>query len=191
MCSAVSRLPFVRTGEGTECIFTEEIFKNRLLLLKRCVDEDESLQLEILYASQVAVTKLKHPPSKGKKKTRYVATPVGILSVFLCFCSVVLHQIFTSLYNVEVVSESAFRAWKEGGSEELGRGVSLQASNAFFEWLGPPAESVMLERKTVTIIQELEQTRDFHVSPLNRQTRPVVDRCVCRSPVTVLDVLNW
>ena len=48
----------------------------------------------------------------------------------------VLNQIFTSLYDVEVVSESVFRAWKDSGSEEFGRGVSLQASNAFFEWLG-------------------------------------------------------
>ena len=70
MCSAVSRLPFVRTGEGKSCLFTEEIFKNRLLLLKRHVDENESLQLEILYASQVAVTKLKHPPSKLGSKNK-------------------------------------------------------------------------------------------------------------------------
>ena len=61
------------TGEGASCIFTGEVFKNRLLLLKKHVDENESLQLEILHACQVAVTKLKHPPSKKdswKKKTK-------------------------------------------------------------------------------------------------------------------------
>ena len=62
--------PFVRTGKGTLCVFTEKTFKNRLLLLKRYVDENESLQLEILYASQVAVTRLKHPPSKGRNKNK-------------------------------------------------------------------------------------------------------------------------
>ena len=119
------------------CIFTEEIFKNRLLLLKRHADENEALQLEILYASQVAVTKIKHPPSKEeKKKQDTLATPISIITVFYHSSSVVLHQIFTSLYDVEVVSESAFRVWKEHGLEEFGRGMCLQASSVFFEWLG-------------------------------------------------------
>ena len=53
-------------------------------------------------------------------------------------------------------------------------------------------DEAVLERKTVAIIQELEQTRDFHVSPLNRRIRLVVARCVCVGhPVTVLVVLNW
>ena len=51
-------------GEGSDCRFADELFKYKLLLLKKHVNENEALQLEMLYATQVAVTKLKHPPCK-------------------------------------------------------------------------------------------------------------------------------
>ena len=49
-------------GFGNSCIFNDENFKKRLLLLKKCVDEDEYLQEVVLDGIQVGVTLLKHPP---------------------------------------------------------------------------------------------------------------------------------
>ena len=59
-----------------------------------------------------------------------------LVNVFLSFFSALLHKIFKSIYDIEVVSESVFRAWKDNGSEGFGRGVALWATSPFFDWLG-------------------------------------------------------
>ena len=46
------------------CDFAEDTFRQRTVLLKKYVDENESLQVEVINAAQVAVANLKHPPSK-------------------------------------------------------------------------------------------------------------------------------
>ena len=40
------------------------MFVKRATVLRKYVDEDRELQVQILYALQVVVTKLEHPPSK-------------------------------------------------------------------------------------------------------------------------------
>jgi hypothetical protein len=55
------------SGDGNNCIYNEENFRNRLLLLKKWVDEDEKLQGVVLDGVQVGVTLLKHPPSMHKQ----------------------------------------------------------------------------------------------------------------------------
>lgn len=56
-----------------------------------------------------------------------------------CNCFVLLaemlHTIFHSLYDVEVVTESALKDWRVRGPEQLGRGMALQSVKSFFEWL--------------------------------------------------------
>lgn len=42
---------------------------------------------------------------------------------------------FNELYNVEVVVEDAFIEWRDRGTEEYGKGNSVQAVKTFFEWL--------------------------------------------------------
>jgi hypothetical protein len=98
------------SGDGNNCIYNEENFRNRLLLLKKWVDEDEKLQGVVLDGVQVGVTLLKHPPS-------------------------ILNKMFMSLYDVEVVSESACVVWRNNGNESCGRGMALQSTKGFFNFL--------------------------------------------------------
>ena len=51
-------------GSGTRALFWEENFASRALSIKKYVDEDKDLQLGVLYALQIAVAKLQHPPGE-------------------------------------------------------------------------------------------------------------------------------
>ena len=46
-----------------------------------------------------------------------------------------LSMIFWSLYDVEVVSEKVCLQWKQQETEKTGRGMALQTSRSFFNWL--------------------------------------------------------
>ena len=56
------------------------------------------------------------------------------LSLSILFVGL-LHKMFSSLYSIEVISESAFLNWKDRGKEKSGRGMALQSSKKFFNWL--------------------------------------------------------
>ena len=56
--------PSLSLGSGSSAIYNSELFTTRAIILKKYVDEDTSLQVQVLYALQVAVTKLEHPPSE-------------------------------------------------------------------------------------------------------------------------------
>jgi len=56
-------------GQGTTAIFNHDFFIKRAIVLKKYVDVDQELQLEILYGLQVAITNLDHPPSKSHPYT--------------------------------------------------------------------------------------------------------------------------
>ncbi|XP_011407685.1 PREDICTED: eukaryotic translation initiation factor 4 gamma 3-like [Amphimedon queenslandica] len=98
------------TGEGQSTIYNDDMFAKRLPLLKKWVDQEEELQVVVLDAIQLEVNRLRHPPG-------------------------LLHKIFSSLYSIEVISESAFLNWRDRGKEKAGRGVALQSSKKFFNWL--------------------------------------------------------
>ena len=51
-------------GSGSSAVFGEENFAKRALSIKKYVDEDKDLQLRVLYALQIAVAKLQHPPGE-------------------------------------------------------------------------------------------------------------------------------
>ncbi len=46
---------------GQNAQFREEDFKKRLIVVKKYSDVSEDLQLEILYALQLAIARLRHP----------------------------------------------------------------------------------------------------------------------------------
>ena len=50
-------------GSGQSAIFQDERFNKRMIVLKKYVNMNKDLQLEVLYALQIAVAKLEHPPS--------------------------------------------------------------------------------------------------------------------------------
>ncbi len=55
-------------GSGNSTIYNEAMFVKRATVLKKYVDEDRDLQVQILYALQVSITKLEHPPSEHSHK---------------------------------------------------------------------------------------------------------------------------
>ena len=64
----VSKLS-VFLGSGNTTSFQSEEFKRRsAVVLKKYVDSKQNLQLEILYAFQITVAKLNHPPRKLETK---------------------------------------------------------------------------------------------------------------------------
>ena len=54
-------------GSGSTAIFTSDLFEKRMELVKLYLKSDEQ-GLEVLYALQVAVAKLSHPPSNEIQK---------------------------------------------------------------------------------------------------------------------------
>ena len=56
-----------KIGSGSEAIFTSNLFEKRMELVKLYLKSDEQ-GLEVLYALQVAVAKLSHPPSNEIQK---------------------------------------------------------------------------------------------------------------------------
>ncbi len=48
-------------GSGQSARFTDEPFNKRLIVVRKYVDESEDLQLQILYALQLATAKLHYP----------------------------------------------------------------------------------------------------------------------------------
>ena len=52
------------TGSGARAHFQEEIFSLRVVCVRKYVDGDEDLQMRVLYALQLAVDKLEHPPGQ-------------------------------------------------------------------------------------------------------------------------------
>ncbi len=62
-------------GSGTSAIFNEDLFMKRATVLKKYADEKRELQLQILYALQVAITKLEHPPSEHTHPRKHRLLP--------------------------------------------------------------------------------------------------------------------
>ena len=50
------------SGSGDSAIFKKDLFERRCQVIKEC--KGAKYSLEVLYGFQVAVAKLKHPPSK-------------------------------------------------------------------------------------------------------------------------------
>jgi len=98
------------TGSGTSAVFEDECFKKRLMVLKKYVDENQDLQMEVLYALQITVAKLEHPPK-------------------------LLNNMFNVVYDVDVVSEQVFCGWRDKGTETFGKGNSVISVKTFFDWL--------------------------------------------------------
>ena len=61
--SPLTVMPIV-SGEGSSAQFREESFKKRAISIKKYVDENKDLQLRVLYALQIAVAHLQHPPGE-------------------------------------------------------------------------------------------------------------------------------
>ncbi len=76
--------PPLPSGSGTSVIYNEDMFVKRATVLKKYVDEDRELQVQILYALQVVVTKLEHPPSKPSTNT-FVIPDSERLQWAVCF----------------------------------------------------------------------------------------------------------
>ena len=51
------------SGDGDSCILSDDEFRHRLTVVKKCVDENEYLQVQVLNAVQISMEHLKHPPS--------------------------------------------------------------------------------------------------------------------------------
>ena len=125
-------LPFFVVGEGLSARYKEEMFQKRLIIMKRWVDADELLQLEVLNSVQVGLAFLKMPRGKvsdnWKQHTQNNFSSIkGIIS-----------RMFDSLYNIEVVSEESLIRWRDRpteGVEDYGRDVALEEARPFFEWL--------------------------------------------------------
>ena len=69
-------------GSGTSAVFEDKRFKKRLMVLKKYVDESQDLQMEILYALQITVAKLEHPPSK--RNHTYACTHIRTHTKLTC-----------------------------------------------------------------------------------------------------------
>ncbi len=57
---------------------------------------------------------------------------------FLCFVfAELLHQIFETLYDADVLSEDAFESWERctNPAEQEGKGVAIKSTTQFFTWL--------------------------------------------------------
>lgn len=52
----------VGAGSGSNAHFREEDFSKRAVSINKYVVENKELQLRVLYALQISVAKLKHPP---------------------------------------------------------------------------------------------------------------------------------
>ena len=52
------------SGDGDSCILSDDEFRHRLTVVKKCVDENEYLQVQVLNAVKISMEHLKHPPSK-------------------------------------------------------------------------------------------------------------------------------
>jgi len=51
------------------------------------------------------------------------------------FPSELLHGMFNGLYDMEFVTEGAFKRWKDNGTENYGKGNCVVAAKDFFDWL--------------------------------------------------------
>ena len=59
-------------GSGASARIVEELFCKRVVLIKKYVGSDRDLQLRVLYALQVVLAKLQHPPGELHLHYSYV-----------------------------------------------------------------------------------------------------------------------
>ena len=85
--------------------------------------------LEVLYALQVTVRKLSHPPSKPAPPS-----PPSAVATLLSVAEL-LDEMFNIVYNTEVVGEDDFLEWYQSGTELYGRGTAVMSVKSFFDWL--------------------------------------------------------
>jgi translation initiation factor 4G len=100
-------------GSETSCIVNEgKLREFGVLILKKYLDAVKSSELEALYSLQSLVNSLEHPNK-------------------------LLHSIFDTLYDCDVISEDAFLEWEESSEpgEQEGKGVALKSCTQFFQWL--------------------------------------------------------
>ncbi|XP_046850821.1 eukaryotic translation initiation factor 4 gamma 3-like isoform X2 [Xenia sp. Carnegie-2017] len=95
---------------GPDCC--EEKLKARRDILKKYLDNNMKLQLEALFTLQKIYAKYDKPKD-------------------------MLSRFFNTLYDEEVITEGAFLNWKqdEDHSRQEAKGLALQATSSFFEWL--------------------------------------------------------
>ncbi|XP_046850819.1 eukaryotic translation initiation factor 4 gamma 3-like isoform X3 [Xenia sp. Carnegie-2017] len=95
---------------GPDCC--EEKLKARRDILKKYLDNNMKLQLEALFTLQKIYAKYDKPKD-------------------------MLSKFFNTLYDEEVITEGAFLNWKqdEDHSRQEAKGLALQATSSFFEWL--------------------------------------------------------
>eukprot|EP00731_Ephydatia_muelleri_P015324 Em0008g1044a len=99
------------TGKGSNAHYAEEMFHRRLVILRKYVNSDENLELEVLLALQAAVAKLDHPPK-------------------------LLYQMFNAVYDCEVVGENSCYTWRDRAQEGVeGKGTAIMSVKGFFDWL--------------------------------------------------------
>jgi len=99
------------TGESTTAIYESEELKRHFKLLQHFLNEDPNYEKQALFGLQHFVDSLQHPPG-------------------------ILQQIFDTLYDGDIISEQAFRAW----NEETDGGVAKLSVVNFFKWLDEAAD---------------------------------------------------
>ncbi|XP_042241638.1 eukaryotic translation initiation factor 4 gamma 1-like isoform X3 [Homarus americanus] len=90
----------------------EDKMKNRLAVVLKYVDNNESLEMQCIFALQALSVKHQHPPG-------------------------LLEKCFNAFYDSEVVSEEAFDEWakSQDPEEQEGKGVCVNSVKNFMRWL--------------------------------------------------------
>lgn len=104
-------------GPTNQCKLNEDKFTLRSDVLKKFVDNEASLELQVLLALQHVMHRLEHP-------------------------SKLLHTIFEKLYDNDIISGDSFQAWEKNTdpAEQQGKGVALKSCTQFFTWLNEAEE---------------------------------------------------
>lgn len=104
-------------GPTNQCKLNEDKFMLRSDVLKKFVDNEASLELQVLLALQHVMHRLEHP-------------------------SKLLHTIFEKLYDNDIISGDSFQSWEKNTdpAEQQGKGVALKSCTQFFTWLNEAEE---------------------------------------------------
>ncbi|KAI0210659.1 Eukaryotic translation initiation factor 4 gamma 3 [Lamellibrachia satsuma] len=100
------------TGKEEQWRVDEEKVKKRLILLLKYLDHKETLELQALYALQILVHQLGHPPS-------------------------VLRMFFDIFYDNSIITKDAFNQWEKSTdpAERAGRSAAKTSVKQFFALL--------------------------------------------------------
>ncbi|XP_020914522.1 eukaryotic translation initiation factor 4 gamma 1 [Exaiptasia diaphana] len=100
------------TPSGSEDSCDVDLFRQRIPLLKKYIDDNSSLELQALFALQALAVQLDQPPD-------------------------FLKSFFNTLYDEDLITEDAFFTWETNSDpqEAQGKGTALSSTVHFFEWL--------------------------------------------------------